>query len=369
MMIRYAVRLIQRVLRAATVVFAAAVAASVGWSQDDSGARAELIIGTKQAPPFAMKDEAGDWSGISIELWRGIAAELGLSYKFREFDLQGLLGAVERGEVDAAVAALTVTAEREKTMDFSHPFYNTGLSIAVLPTKSSGLFSILGRILSPDFLKIVGALTMLLFAVGLVMWLLERKRNAAQFGGTPAEGIWSGFWWSAVTMTTVGYGDKTPQTWAGRLVAIVWMFTALVIIAGLTGAIASALTVSHFEAAVNGPEDLHRVSVGTIAGSTSEGYLRAHRIMYHNFPTVEEGLRAVAERRIDAFVYDAPLLQYLTRTQFAGEVKVLPRTFEKQNYAIAMPQGSSLREPLNRALLKRISQPEWQDTLYRYLGE
>ncbi|WP_339151139.1 transporter substrate-binding domain-containing protein [Rhizobium sp. T1470] len=38
----------------------------------------ELVIGTKEAPPFAMKDADGNWSGISIELWREVAQKLGL---------------------------------------------------------------------------------------------------------------------------------------------------------------------------------------------------------------------------------------------------------------------------------------------------
>ena len=80
------------------------------------------LVGTKEAPPFAMKQPDGSWSGISIELWEKIAEQLGVSYEFREFDLKGLIGAVAAGEVSAGVAALTVTSEREQTFDFTHPF-------------------------------------------------------------------------------------------------------------------------------------------------------------------------------------------------------------------------------------------------------
>ena len=40
----------------------------------------------------------------------------------------------------------------------------------------------------------------------------------------------SAFWWAAVTMTTVGYGDKTPVTTGGRIVGLVWMFTSVIVI-------------------------------------------------------------------------------------------------------------------------------------------
>ena len=48
---------------------------------------------------------------------------------------------------------------------------------------------------------------------------------------------------------------------------------------------------------------------------------------------------------------------------------MLPQTFDRQDYGFALPQGSALREPINRALLAIIAEPEWNQTLTRYLGE
>jgi len=151
-------------------------------------------------------------------------------------------------------------------------------------------------------------------------------------------------------------------------VGLVWMFAALIIIATFTGAIASALTVSQLEGPVSGPEDLVKVRVGTVAASTSAAYLQARHVASRPYRTAAEGLAAIHAGEIDAFVYDAPLLRYLANTEMRGQVWVLPVTFERQDYAIALPSGSPLREPVNRALLKRIGQPAWQETLYRYLG-
>jgi ABC-type amino acid transport substrate-binding protein len=80
-----------------------------------------LIVGTKEVPPFAMKNSEGTWTGVSIDLWRQIATELNLPFEFRELDLQSLLDGVADGTLDVAVAALSITAEREKICDFSHP--------------------------------------------------------------------------------------------------------------------------------------------------------------------------------------------------------------------------------------------------------
>ena len=79
-----------------------------------------LMVGTKEAPPFSMKAPDGNWTGISIDLWQQIAAELDLTYEWRELDLKQLLEGVKNRSLDAAVAALTITAEREKNFDFTH---------------------------------------------------------------------------------------------------------------------------------------------------------------------------------------------------------------------------------------------------------
>ena len=50
-------------------------------------------------------------------------------------------------------------------------------------------------------------------------------------------------------------------------------------------------------------------------------------------------------------------------------LRVVPRVFEPQDYAIALRQGSALREPVNQVLLDKTASADWQDLLYRYLGE
>jgi polar amino acid transport system substrate-binding protein len=250
---------------------------SGGEAQEKLVSDRTLIVGTKEAPPFAMKTD-GTWTGISIDLWHQIADELGLKFEFRESDLQGLLDGVAKGSFDLAVAALTITSEREKRFDFSHPFYTTGLGIAVAAKTRNPWLAVLKRFVSPSFLKVVAALSFLLLLVGFLIWWVERKKNQQQFGGSPAEGIGSGFWWSAVTMTTVGYGDKAPITIAGRIVALVWMFAAIIIISSFTAAITSSLTITQLQSPVRGPEDLPKVRVGTVSGTTSASYLQENDI-------------------------------------------------------------------------------------------
>jgi ABC-type amino acid transport substrate-binding protein len=103
--------------------------------------------------------------------------------------------------------------------------------------------------------------------------------------------------------------------------------------------------------------------------STSEKYLRDAGVKAVGFPNVREAMEAAARGGVDAVVYDAPILKFIATHEMGGRLRVLPRTFERQDYGIALPQGSALREPLNVLLLEKISQPWWREVQRKYLGE
>ena len=351
---------------------AAAPAAAQGVVAEPDAAdapREVLVIGTKVAPPFAIRQEDGSWRGIAIELWDEVADELGTEYRFREATLEELISGLEDGTFDASVAALTVTADRERRIDFSHGFHSSGLGIAVPAVGEGGSQWIraVRNLVDPRFLGAVASLVVVLFAAGLLVWVFERRRNPEQFE-PGARGLGSAFWWSAVTMTTVGYGDKAPVSAGGRMVALLWMFISVIVISSFTAAIASSLTVAQLDTGIQGPDDLARALTATVTGSTSSAYLADRHLRHEEVATAEEGLSAVASGDADAMVYDEPILRYLVRS--SGErLTVLPETFERQDYSIGFPEGSRLREPVNRVLLEVIDRPAWQETLERYLGE
>lgn len=327
-----------------------------------------LLVGTRVAPPFVTRLPDGTWTGISIELWEEVAEALGLSYTVMERSLPGLLDSVATGQLDAGVAALTITADREARMDFSQPFFTSGLRIAVPSDRS--WWDAIRAFVSLQFLQVVLALAGLLLLVGLGVWLLERRANPEQFGGSAAEGIASGFWWSAVTMTTVGYGDKAPVSWGGRLLGLVWMFVAIILISSFTAAITSSLTVNRLETDIRGPADLRRVDrVGTVTASTSFAYLERSGIQPLSYDTPEAALDALAAGELSALVYDAPILRYLVKTRYANRVQVLPGTFQTEYYGIALPPESPLREPITREVLAYLSSPAYAILIERYLGE
>jgi ABC-type amino acid transport substrate-binding protein len=328
-------------------------------------------VGTKSTPPFAIQRDDGTWTGLSVELWRAIARDLGVEFEFVERDLDGLLDGLAGGDLDVVAAALTATAERERTIDFSHPYYSSGLGIAVAARRGGGgpVRDLLRAVFSAAFLEAVFALAAVLLLAGVLVWLFERRGNPEQFGGGTARGLGSAFWWSAVTMTTVGYGDKAPATVGGRIVALVWMFASVIIISGFTATIASSLTVERLEVGIESPRDLPGRVVATVASSTSESFLQTIGARTLPTATVAEAVEAVLDGRADAVVHDAPLLRYLAVTEHVGRLAVISGSFSRQDYGFGLPSGHPLRERINRSLLARIRSAEWNEWVQRFLGE
>ena len=130
----------------------------------------ELTVATKEAAPFAMKGPDGSWQGISIDLWRHLADQLHLRYHFVEAaTVQDLMATTTRGEADAAIAAITVTAARAETSDFTQPYYQSGLGVAAASGVADWL-PIVRTFLSPRFLLAILALLVIALIVGMLVW-------------------------------------------------------------------------------------------------------------------------------------------------------------------------------------------------------
>jgi polar amino acid transport system substrate-binding protein len=327
-----------------------------------------LRVGIAEVPPFVIHEPDGSWRGISVDLWQQIAEQAGYRYELQPMAFEQLLPSLESGKLDVVVGALTMTAAREERFDFTHPFYRTGLAIGVPRDNEGGGWGVIKGLLSWQFVSLVLGLAALLMLVGGLLWLFERRRNQQQFGGTPAQGLGASFWWAAVTMTTVGYGDKAPVTVGGRLVALVWMFAGLIMVSTFTAAVTSALTVSNLQGGIQGAEDLRRAHVATIAGTVSARYLAEQRIRHSDYPNLLAAMRAVQQGDSEAVVYDLPIMQYRNGELGRGGLRLLPGTFEDQSYAFALAQGSPYREPLSLAILRVTSGPDWDKLLRLYLG-
>lgn len=311
-------------------------------------------MGTKIAPPFVFSRADGQLTGISIDLAERLAVDSGRSIEWTVYaNVNQMLAAVAKGEVDLAISALTATSDRETLVDFSHPYFITGLGAAVTRDRQGLWIAVVRKIISPGFWIVLAGLVGILAIAGTLIWAVERRRNP-DFGGRLHEGLGSAFWWAAVTMTTVGYGDKAPRTFGGRLLALAWMFTSIITISSFTAAITTSLAIDTIGSRVHSLADLGAAKVAVIAGTaaTSDPRLRARSA--RECADLAEAFDLLEQGKVDAVVHDRPLLLDALKGK-DRDIAVLPGVVGRQEYAVALPPGSLLREELNRILLDAIA--------------
>jgi polar amino acid transport system substrate-binding protein len=329
----------------------------------------EIVIGTMIVPPFTMKKPSGEWSGLSIELLNVIMKELEIDFKIKEYrSIIQIKDALTNGEIDLAPAAV-ITERHELFMDYSHPFYRSGSAIAVkVGGEEYGWLGVAKYFATINFLKLIGFLFLCWMIAGTLVWLFENRHNSEMFEDKMVKGIGHGVWWAAVTMTTVGYGDKAPKTFGGRMVAICWMFVSIILLSSFTAVITTSLTVGKLQGKVNGFNDLANVHSGSLAYSSNLEYLKRNGILAKPFENIHEGLQAVADNRISAFIYDETVLKHFVKTKGFSQLRVLDETRNHYYIGMAVPTNSPLLEKLNRALLKVMQKDEWEGLLKKYLS-
>ncbi|WP_300438151.1 transporter substrate-binding domain-containing protein [Christiangramia sp.] len=324
----------------------------------------KLVIGITETPPFVEKRPQG-YSGLSIASWKMVNEQLQLAYEYKEYDdLSSLLKGIENGEVDLSVNPITVTDNRMTRMDFSQPYFISHTSVA--KRKESEFLKHIKNFFSWDFFSVVALLLLVIFIFGILVWFFERKKNQEEFGGN-FKGIMQGFWWSAVTMTTVGYGDKSPRTTGGRIIGLIWMFMAVIIISSFTAGIASSLTVKSINEEITSIQDLERFEVTTVKSSSSHELLNLYNIESKLVNSGTEGLKAVLDEKSTLFVYDEPILKYeIERGELSDDLEVLGQSLKKDYYSYAFPKDSQLLRVINPVLIRTLKSMEWATLIKDY---
>lgn len=303
-----------------------------------------LRIATTETEPFVYKTATGEWTGFDIELAQAICEELQTTCIFENYEsFPELLKAVQDRKTDAAISSISITSARSKTMDFSTPYYNSGLMILTRDDSSKpvGLASSVSGLFRKDlpnyweqskngvFLLLLGG--MILFAV----WFCLRNSKSENV----KEGVLS----------------------AVRLYVV---FALVFVVAKTT----STMTADRFLYEISQPGDLRGKDVATVAGTTSVGILKEKGAKLHLVTDISDAYAMLEAGQVEAIVYDAPTLQWYSRTDGAGKVAAVGSVFAQQGYGIALPEGSPLRNQINQAILKLKENGVYDRIHERYFG-
>ena len=339
-----------------------------GQAQQPTKPPGPLRVSTRLIAPFVVKDK-GELTGFSIDLWRSIGAQTRIQSEFSvQTSLPDMLAEVKSGKSDLGVAAVSITAKREEEYDFSQPIFESGLQIMV-PSQgnSSGVVpSFLAFIFSRAFLELLGILLLLIPIPAHIVWLVERRHNQGIVPTKYFPGIFKAAWWTAATIG--GQANETLRSPIGRIVSLLWMFVGVIFIAYFTATVTTSLTLQGLRGEITGPKDLPGKYVATILGSTSAAYLHEQNVQTLEFNQIEEAYKALSDKKVNAVVYDAPILLYYASHEGKGRVEVVGPVFRKENYGIIFPQNSPYLKRVNAALLTLKENGSYETLYLKWFG-
>tara|TARA_B100000674_G_scaffold498015_1_gene534141 strand:- start:207 stop:1283 length:1077 start_codon:yes stop_codon:yes gene_type:complete len=317
---------------------------------------AVLRIGVSGSPPFVMP-RGEVTQGISIQIWEEVASRLNEPFELvHQPNTEANLRALERGDLDLSIGPISITPDRlaNPRIDFTQPYFH-GKEGLMLPVKAPGLWERFKPFFGWAALSSLGGLMILLFLVGNLIWLAERRRNVEHFPRHYLHGVGNGMWFALVTLTTVGYGDRSPTTKTGRMIAGVWMLMSLLALSSITAGLASAFTVSLSKLepdAVRERSDLRGKTVSVVAGTTSKTWAKIYGARPKEASSLDQAIDLLAKGEVDAVLFDeAPLRYYLQQTPEAP-FKMASFSLANQTYGFVVPMNSDLRTPIDVILLQ-----------------
>ena len=337
-------------------------------AQDATG---KVRVVTRTLEPFSFEKD-GRRVGYAAELWEQLARETKLDYEVQVVaTAQEIIDALKNKTADVGVGAISVTAKREAVIDFSQPFYESGLQVLVAGSSGSfadNIFSLISNLFN---LQLIGAFALLMitmFIISHLVWRYEHKVNSDMWPEDYKAGMWESFWWTISTLLVGGADNKGPVGVGGRIIAIVWMLLSIVLVSLLTASFTTTLTVNSLKGDINGPGDLPGRKVATVKGSTAETWLTAKGAKVVPLATPGECVIALKSGDVQAVVYDAPVLQYEAAKLNDEKLQMVGPVFERQNYAFALQQDSALRERLNQGLLDLTERGAGNELRKKFFG-
>jgi polar amino acid transport system substrate-binding protein len=263
----------------------------------------ELVVAAYEVDPFVVR--SGDVpEGIMFDVWQQVAAAQGWTYEVVWVDsLEELGDAVAAGDVDVAVAPLSSTTEREERFDFTTAIVASGPVFGV-HQRTENPVTLASALFSRDTVRLLVWSAIALVVLGHLMWWVDRRNPESDLSREYPRGVWDGIWWATVTVTTVGYGDTSPKTSGGRVVAMLAMVGSLFLVGAFVSEVTTTLQSGRAETVVADVGDLEGRSVAVVEQSSYEAYLDERGVDTVGYASQVEAFEAAADGELDVVVAD-----------------------------------------------------------------
>ncbi|KAK7098045.1 hypothetical protein V1264_004935 [Littorina saxatilis] len=237
------------------------------------------------------------YEGYCIDLLKMVAERVNFQYSLHvqnqygstvNGSWTGMIGELVRKERDIAIAPLTITQERERVVDFTKPFMNTGISIMIKKPdrQKPGVFSFMEPLDTWVWLCIAMgflAVSFVLFFVGRFSpyeWQVSEE-GGKEPSATNTFTISNTLWFSLGALMQQG-SDISPRSLSGRIIGSAWWFFTLIIISSYTANLAAFLTIEKLVSPIDSADDLVEhptIKYGTLGTGTSWRFFKVRFIV------------------------------------------------------------------------------------------
>uniref|UniRef100_A0A8C5F7K3 Glutamate receptor n=1 Tax=Gadus morhua TaxID=8049 RepID=A0A8C5F7K3_GADMO len=295
----------------------------------------------------------------------------------------GMIGEVFYKRADMAIGSLTINEERSEIIDFSVPFVETGISVMV--ARSNGTVSP-SAFLEPYSPAVwVMMFVMCLTVVAITVFVFEycspvgynRSLISAKDPGGPTFTIGKSVWllWGIVFNNSVPI--ENPKGTTSKIMVLVWAFFAVIFLASYTANLAAFMIQEQYIDTVSGlsdkkfqkpQEQYPPFRFGTVPNGSTERNIRSnypemhsHMVKY-NQKGVEDALNSLKTGKLDAFIYDAAVLNYMAGKDEGCKLVTIGsgKVFATTGYGIALQKESRWKRPIDLALLQFLADGDTQ---------
>ncbi|CAK7290117.1 Glutamate receptor ionotropic, NMDA 2C [Vulpes lagopus] len=295
----------------------------------------------------------------------------------------GMIGEVYYQRADMAIGSLTINEERSEIVDFSVPFVETGISVMV--ARSNGTVSP-SAFLEPYSPSVwVMMFVMCLTVVAITVFMFEyfspvsynQNLTSGKKSGGPSFTIGKSVWllWALVFNNSVPI--ENPRGTTSKIMVLVWAFFAVIFLASYTANLAAFMIQEQYIDTVSGlsdkkfqrPQDQYPpFRFGTVPNGSTERNIRSNYRDMHthmvkfNQRSVEDALTSLKMGKLDAFIYDAAVLNYMAGKDEGCKLVTIGsgKVFATTGYGIAMQKDSHWKRAIDLALLQFLGDGETQ---------
>ncbi|XP_040294434.1 glutamate receptor ionotropic, NMDA 2C [Bufo bufo] len=295
----------------------------------------------------------------------------------------GMIGEVYYQRAHLAIGSLTINEERSEIVDFSVPFVETGISVLVSRSNGTVSPSAFLEPYSPAVWMMmfvmclsVVAVTVFIFEYFSPMGYNQDLNNGKRLGG-PSFTIGKSLWllWALVFNNSVPI--QNPRGTTSKIMVLVWAFFAVIFLASYTANLAAFMIQEQYIDTVSGLSDRKfqkpqehypPFRFGTVPNGSTERNIRTNYPDMHSYMvrynqrSVEDALASLKSGKLDAFIYDAAVLNYMAGKDEGCKLVTIGsgKVFATTGYGIALQKNSRWKRPIDLALLQFLGDGDTQ---------